>query len=246
MHRCYVDMPLETGKSYTLSAEESAHVSRVLRMRAGDRVELLDGASLFEGEITSVSQASVTVLAHAQRPSPESCARLTLYQGLPKLDKLELIVQKATELGAYRIVPVVMERSIAKAIEKQSKADRYARIALEAAKQAGRAHVPTVDPPLPLSKALAAMESHALVLVAWEDAKGLRIKDAIEQYLSKHGQTPTDVGLVIGPEGGISKEEMSLLESIGALPVTLRSRILRTETAGLCALALALGALGEM
>ncbi len=186
----------------------------------------------------------------AECPSPEARTHVTLWQGLPKADKLEMIAQKATELGMWALWPVEMTRSIAKA-DKADKGDkkreRLSRIALEAAKQSGRAHVPAIEPTRSLKAAMkdAAQEAFDLILVAWEEEHALPLSQAVKAYEAQHG-TPKKVLIVIGPEGGITPEEKAQLDQIGARSVTLGKRILRTETAGLCALAALWTALGEM
>ena len=245
MHSCFVEEPLREGLA-TLSPAESAHVARVLRMRAGDAVRLLDGERLFEGRVETIGDKAVTVRALAELPSPETRARITLYQGLPKADKLELIVQKATELGAWSVQPVQMSRCIGKEKDGEARQERLRRIALEAAKQAGRAHVPQVAPGRPLAALEDSLRGQQLLLLAWEEARDLRLTDALARYEARQGALPERVGVVIGPEGGVSAEEAAWLTSLGAVPVTLGRRILRTETAGLCCLSVLLALLGEL
>lgn len=241
MHRCWLEteLPLATGQSVALSREESDHMVRALRMQAGDSVQLMAAERLYSAEIVSVTGGVVQVMPLQELPSPEPRARITLVQGLPKADKLEWIVQKATELGVYQVQPVEMERSVARLTNKEDKKrERLNRIALEAAKQAGRAHVPQVLPALRFADAAQALRGS--VYVAWEEAEGLRLSQAVAE------DQPKEITLVIGPEGGITAEEIARLTAIGARPVTLGRRILRTETAGLCALAVTMAALGEM
>lgn len=249
MHRFYVETPIvETGVTVTLSAEESAHAARVLRLRPGEEVRLLDDANLWEAVLESVDPKDTIAKVTALCPSPEAPAQAVLFQGLPKADKLELIAQKGTELGMWELWPVEMERSVAKA-DKADKADkkreRLSRIALEAAKQSGRAHVPRVASSIPFAKALNRLDAFDLVLVAWEEEHSLPMSQAVAKYAAQHG-APKRVMIVIGPEGGISQREWEQLKEHGAVSVTLGRRILRTETAGLCALSVLWTALGEM
>ena len=249
MHRFYVETPIvETGVTVTLSAEESAHAARVLRLRPGEEVRLLDDANLWEAVLESVDPKDTIAKVTALCPSPEAPAQAVLFQGLPKADKLELIAQKGTELGMWELWPVEMERSVAKA-DKADKADkkreRLSRIALEAAKQSGRAPVPRVASTSPFAKALNRLDAFDLVLVAWEEEHSLPMSQAVAKYAAQHG-APKRVMIVIGPEGGISQREWEQLKEHGAVSVTLGRRILRTETAGLCALSVLWTALGEM
>ena len=250
MHRCVVDEPLREGAVITLNKEESAHCAKVLRLRSGETVQLLDGENLHMGQLETVSDTACTVRVGERCPSPEAPCKAVLWQGLPKADKLELIAQKGTEMGMWALWTVEMTRSIAKADKggkDEKKRERLGRIALEAAKQSGRAHVPEIAPVRSLNNALkdAAAEGFDLILVAWEEEHALPLSKAVEAYTAAHG-TPDKVLIVIGPEGGISPEEKARLDEIGARSVTLGKRILRTETAGLCALAALWTALGEM
>lgn len=244
MHRFFVQPPITApGMAVTLSPEESAHAARVLRLRPGEEVRLLDGHSLWTAKLESVDAKATVARVGERCPSPEPPCHVTLFQGLPKADKLELITQKGTELGMGELWPVVMERSVARPDEKGKKAERLSRIALEAAKQSGRARVPDIRPPLSFAQALdkAGQEGYDLILVAWEEEHALPLSRAV----LAHG-TPRKALIVIGPEGGISPREWEALHARGAVSVTLGRRILRTETAGLCALSVLWAALGEM
>ena len=241
MHRCFSStaMPPAIGDIVELSPQESGHILKSLRMKTGDPVQVIAAERLFLAVIQSAGDGVVRVRITEELPSPEPDVKITLVQGLPKAEKLEWIVQKATELGVYGIQPVEMARSIARIGGKEDKKrERLARIALEAAKQAGRAHVPEVCPVMRFQDAVNSLQG--AVYVAWEDEFSLRLSEAIAQ------DQPGEITLVIGPEGGIAPEEIAALSETGAKTVTLGRRILRTETAGLCALAVALTALGEM
>ena len=241
MHRCWLDTdtPPAVHEPVALSREESDHALRTLRMQPGDALEMIAAERLFAGEIASVENGVARVRIVRELPSPEPAVKVTLVQGLPKADKLEWIVQKATELGVYQILPVEMARSVARITQKDGKKlERLRRIALEAAKQAGRAHVPQVPPAVRFQDALNGLKG--TVYVAWEEAAAPRLSEAVA------ADRPQEIALVIGPEGGIAAEEIARLSAIGAKPVTLGKRILRTETAGLCALAVVMAALGEM
>lgn len=251
MHRFYVETSISApGQRVTLSREESAHAAKVLRLRGGEEIQLLDGTGLWNATLESVDEKAATALVGEACPSPESGTRVTLWQGLPKADKLELIAQKATELGAWALWPVEMERSVAKADKAEraeKRRERVSRIALEAAKQSGRAHVPEIAQTASFSQAMERLsqERPELVLVAWEEERSLPMSQAVREYAREHG-APGSVLIVIGPEGGISQEEWRRLREAGAVSVTLGRRILRTETAGLCALSVLWSALGEM
>lgn len=252
MHRFYVETVVgAVGESIVLSQEESTHAARVLRLAPGDRVQLLDGECLYDATLLQVAASGTTLRVEARLPSPEMETQVLLVQGLPKADKLEWIVQKATELGVWCIWPVQMARSVAKGEQgdrQQKKQQRWQRIALEAAKQSGRAHVPATWELCGFAKALERLAQLAPPLdglfIAWEEAHALRLSEAVIRACAKQG--PKKIAIVIGPEGGITQEECQALVALGGQPVTLGPRILRTETAGLAALAVVQAALGEM
>ena len=184
MHRCVGDEPLREGMVVTLNKEESAHCAKVLRFHTGDTVQLLDGENLHMGTLDTVSDAACTVVVGERCPSPEAPCRAVLWQGLPKADKLELIAQKGTELGMWELWPVEMTRSIAKADKggkDEKKRERLSRIALEAAKQSGRAHVPEIGLTRSLNAALRdAAEGFDMILVAWEEEHALPLSKAVQ------------------------------------------------------------------
>lgn len=237
MHRFFAE-PAGDGRAQ-LPPEEASHALRVLRLTAGDTCQALMDGQVFDAVLEETSPRVLLRLGAAQ-PSPEPSVRVTLYQGIPKGDKMDYIVQKCTEAGIYRIVPVAFSRCVAKwdwkdAAKKQA---RFQRIAAEAAKQSGRAWAPPVDLPLSLDGLCRALPGHELALVPWEEQRGRGIRS---QWTDQR-----DVALVIGPEGGISAEEISALQEAGAIPVTLGKRIFRTETAGLAALISLLTWTGDM
>ena len=242
MHSFYITPPVE-GRAQ-LPAEEAKHASRVLRLRPGDEVCAMDGAGgRWSAVIDEISPSAVSLCLIEPLPDNESPLRLTVYQGLPKADKLEWIAQKLTELGADRLCPVKMAHCVAKSEDRDraKRLQRLERIAAEAAKQCRRGRPMAVAPALSWDEAIRAMGSHDLLLVPWEAASGLRLSEV-------HAAHPQarDMGLVIGPEGGMSEEEVARLTEAGALAVTLGPRILRTETAAIAAAAVAMSLWGDV
>lgn len=237
MHRFFAQRMDEIHA--TLPPEEENHALKVLRLAIGDVCQAQIDGHLFAAEITEIAPRVVLHLGEAL-PSPEPSVRVTLYQGLPKGDKMEYIAQKCTEAGITRIVPVLFSRCVAKWEKKDSekKLPRWQRIAAEAAKQSGRAIVPEIGEPLSVKSLCQQLPGHGLALVPWEEQKGHGIAGQL------NGQT--DIAIVIGPEGGISQEEIQWLQAAGARPVTLGPRIFRTETAGLAALISLLTLTGDM
>ena len=242
MHCFYIETPVDGVAS--LPSEEAKHAAKVLRLRPGDPVCAMDGAGgRWEAEVCTIGGSAVTVRLLSPLPDNEPPVRVTLYQGVPKADKLDLIAQKLTELGAAALAPVKMERSVVKLDERDGKkrAERLSRIAAEAAKQCRRGAPTEILEPLSWHEAIGRMAVHDLVLVPWEDARGRRVKDA---FAGRPGAR--DIGIVIGPEGGMSAEEVAVLTNGGALTVSLGPRILRAETAAVTSVALVMQLWGDM
>ena len=212
------------------------HMSNVLRMKQGEEVWISDGGKKeYRCAIEAFSADEVLLhIIYAQEPDYELSSRIYLFQGLPKADKMELIIQKAVELGAYEIIPVETKRCVVKLDGKKAakKVERWQQIAESAAKQSKRMLIPKVHQVLSFKEALKYAESMDIRLIPYELAKGMQetkeILAAIEQ-----GQS---IGIFIGPEGGFEEKEVEAAISEGAKPITLGKRILRTETAGLAIL----------
>lgn len=230
----------------SLNAEDSRHAVRVLRLEPGAEIEIVAAPGRFLARIERADEARVTARLVGELRSTEADTRLTLYQGLPKADKMELIIQKSTELGVARIVPVVMERSVVRLEGKdaQKKVERWQKIAREAVKQCARAKVPEVSAPKRLTALQEELGALDLLIVPWEDAREGSLASCLAPYA---GQRGLRVGILIGPEGGISEQEAAWLsEETGGRLVTLGPRILRTETAALAAIAVTMALRAEM
>ena len=231
MHSFFTEPP--RGGLVRLGQEDAHHILKSLRMQAGDHVAVAFDGSRHEAAL-EMSEKGVYARLLRELPSGEPRVRVTLYQGLPKGDRMDFIVQKCTELGVHRIVPCLFSRGVARWEGGQNKLTRWRRIAREAAVQCGRSLVPEVADCISFEALCRALPEHEQSLVPWEEG-GLPLRQANPQ-----GQ---DVALVIGPEGGISPEEVQALQ---AQPVTLGPRILRTETAGMAALTILLALSGDM
>ena len=234
-HRFYAD-GLTDGLA-VLSPEDANHALRVLRMVPGDPAELILNGQRFRAVLREGARLELL----EPLPSTEAALRITLFQGLPKADKMDWIVQKAVEIGVARIVPVVMSRCVVKLTpaDAEKKVLRWNRIAREAGKQSGRCVLPEVSSPVPLSRIpemAAPLEARA---VPWEETSAM----GPAAFLAARPNLRS-LGLVIGPEGGIDPAEIETLS--GFQPLTLGPRILRTETAGLAASAAMLALAGEM
>ena len=245
MHRFFADEAgIQNGKA-CLNAEDSKHALRVLRLEEGDEIELVCAPARYLARIESAEDiVTVSVLEELRRT--EAKTQVTLYQGLPKADKMELIAQKATELGVYAIRPVAMERCVVRLEGKDAakKTERWQKIAREAVKQCARTSVPEVLEVKKLAQLTDECAQLDVMIVPWEEARDGSIRATLAPFA---GREDLRVGILIGPEGGISqKEAMWLAENANAKLVSLGPRILRTETAGLASLTMVMAYMGEM
>ena len=242
MHRFYADERGVVNDTAYLCEEDARHATRVLRMREGEGCELFADGRRFSGEIASIGE-DVEVRITGEMPSTEAKLRITLYQGLPKADKMELIVQKSVELGAACVVPVAMSRCVVQldAKDGRKKQERWQKIAREACKQSGRCEMMQVSEPISFKQLLAKLPQHQAAIVPWEDARGY----SLAKFHQVHPEI-TDLAIVIGPEGGMSEDEIARMKEANCQSVTLGPRILRTETAGLCAMSALFCLYGDM
>ena len=227
----------EEAHQIHITGSDVNHISNVLRMKTGEELWISDG-SKYEYRCTIESFEPDEVLLHivySQEPEYELPCRIYLFQGLPKADKMELIIQKAVELGAYEIIPVETKRCVVKLDGRKSakKTARWQQISESAAKQSKRMLIPNVHEVLTFREALKYAESMDVRLVPYELARGMQETKEILAGIEP-GQS---VGIFIGPEGGFEEKEIEAAIEGGAKPITLGRRILRTETAGLAALA---------
>ncbi len=240
-HRFYAGEALSPS-SFLLSPEDAHHARRVLRLHSGDRVELFAGGRRYDALLEEGPGDGLSARILSELPSTEPRLGITLFQGLPKADKMEWIIQKAVELGVARIVPVRMSRCVVRLEDRDvpRKLERWQRIAREAGKQAGRCLIPEIDSPVNLGDLPAAVSLLDACTVPWEECT----QSGPLAFSQSHPGIRT-LGIIIGPEGGIAPEEMDILRP-ACEPLTLGRRILRTETAGLAAAAAFLALYGEM
>ena len=221
-----------------LTGQDVNHISRVLRLKVGDEITVSDGQDRDNHcAITEIGPDFVRVKVLSQSSRETECpVHFTLFQGLPKGDKMELILEKAVELGAVRVVPVEMKRSVVKLEDKkkQQRRERLQKLAEAAAKQSGRRLIPEVGEIVPFRQAVAQASELDRILVPYESAENMTHTREVLSGL-RAGQ---QVGIFIGPEGGFDPAEIEALQAAGAEILTLGPRILRTETAGLATLAM--------
>ena len=237
MQRFFVEPHQIDGDRHEIhiTGSDVNHIVNVLRMKKGEELWISDKEKEYHCVIENAGEDEVLLhILYVQEPDYELQNRIYLFQGLPKADKMELIIQKAVELGAYSVVPVSTRRCVVKLDNKKAekKVSRWQQIAESAAKQSKRMLIPNVHQVLSFKEALKYAESMDIRLIPYELAKGMQetkeILAAIEQ-----GQS---IGIFIGPEGGFEEKEVEAAISEGAKPITLGKRILRTETAGLAIL----------
>lgn len=244
MRRFFVPPGSLRARNVTLGPELAHRLGRVLRLKRGDHVLLSESRGRdFEVQLTGVSPYAVTGVVIAEREAPpEPALSLVLYQSLIRANRFDLVLEKGTEIGVSRFVPVTAARSQVQGDGEPSAArsERWQRMVIEAAEQCGRGRLPSVDQPLSLDDALRNAQGLKLLPYEGERRRGLTA------YLRDLSRRPDTVSLFIGPEGGFEDAEVDLARSNGAETVSLGRRILRSETAGIVACVLVMDALGEM
>ena len=238
MQRYFIEQPFTEG-SATLTGDSAKHIAKVMRMTAGDEIIVVSEGVAHVCEITAVDQNIDVVQTGRTIASSEMPVRVTIACGLPKGDKLELITQKGTELGMHRLVPFKAERSIVKWDDKkgEKKTERLQKIALEAAEQSHRTHVPVIENPLSFQQLIAQLNRYDAVFIAdEEDAKLATRTTFAEKLRALPSNQELSILCIFGPEGGIARNESDKLLSAGAQTMSLGPRILRAETAPLYAL----------
>jgi 16S rRNA (uracil1498-N3)-methyltransferase len=249
----------ESGRALLpLTAEDAHHALRVLRLKAGESVDIVAPSGTawrVEVEHLDGGRVAVRLAGRLAATDGDAMPEITLVQGVAKGEKMDAIVRAAVEIGATRIAPIMMERSVVKLDAKKARGrgERWRRIARSAAQQARRGRVPEVTDPLGFEDAVKLIADHDLALTLWEECDAPLLSAAVREGLAKSeepaagGQatadttTPGDtacarIAVVVGPEGGLIAEEVAALESAGATTVTLGPSILRTETAAVAAL----------
>ena len=245
MSHFFVRSDLIVGDLLTIVGDDVNHMKNVLRMKNGEAFTAADENGVFyrcEVEELEKSQVTANILWREQGTS-ELSSKIYLFQGLPKSDKMELIIQKAVELGAYQVIPVATKRAIVKLDEKKeaSKLKRWQSIAEGAAKQSGRMLIPQISPVKTFGEALQMAKELDVNVIPYECARGMEATREIFGNI-KPGMS---VGIFIGPEGGFEESEVEKAKELNIKPVTLGKRILRTETAGLTTLSILMYLLEE-
>ena len=242
MHRFYAD-EAPTGELAPLSPEDVRHAQRVLRMQPGDAMELLFDGRRFAGVLAGMPNGELGCRITGELPTTEPALQITLYQGLPKAEKMDWIVQKAVELGASRVVPVSMRRCVVQldARDGTRKQERWQKIAREAAKQSGRGVIPTVGFLPDLAEAFNKANTAALPLFMYETGERETLRDAVES-----AGNVASAAILTGPEGGFEPFEAELARIMKLHICSMGPRIFRCETAPVAALSALMYATGNM
>lgn len=236
-----------TNEEITLEGDDLKHLSQVLRLRPGDTIHVFDGSGIeYEASIISSDKSRAIARINTSfqnKTEPET--RVTLFQGVPKGEKMELIIQKGVELGVHSIVPVITSRTVVKLNKKDSekKAERWTKISIEAAKQCRRAYVPQILEPISFDEALVKAEDFSAVLLLYENEGKKCLKERLKCY---NINKIKDIALFVGPEGGFTLEEVRNYTDKGYDIVSLGKRILRVETATISVLSIIMYEMGEM
>ena len=232
--------PTQIGeKEIVIKGEDVNHIKNVLRMNTGEQISISSGQDNkeYRCEITEYdTNAVLTKIMWVEETGMELSSKIYLFQGLPKNDKMELIIQKAVELGVYEIIPVATRRAVVKlnAKKEEAKRKRWNSISTSAAKQSKRTVVPEVTRVMGFKEAVSYAGKLDIKLIPYELASGMEQTKEVINKIQK-GQS---IGIFIGPEGGFDESEVEAAKEAGAMPITLGKRILRTETAGMTVLSI--------
>lgn len=248
MRRFFVPLELSAGQTVGLEADLTHRLRRVLRLNAGDGVILVDSAGReHEAVLESVDGSRATARVVGERCGlPEPTVEVVLYQALIKGDRFEWVLEKGTELGVAKFVPLLVDRGVVRPrTERRERRERWQRVVREAAEQCGRSVLPPVAPPAGLSEALAS--AGGLRLLPWEEERTLGLRAVLREGLApREGAKRPLVSVFIGPEGGFTRREVEKALAMGVRAVSLGRRILRSETAGIATVAAVLYEWGEL
>jgi len=246
MSRFFIDKDCISGDFVKITGEDVQHIKKVLRMRTGEMLVAcdMDGTD-FDCEITEIDDKYVEArILNSKKSESEAPIKVTLFQGIPKSDKMEFIIQKCVELGIHSIIPVKTERTVVKfenSKDEEKKQQRWQKIAVEAAKQCNRGRLPKVNNPINFNMALQVAKEYDLVLVPYENENLQGLKKVLQEYRSAKS-----IAVFIGPEGGFAEDEIKKCLELNYFSVSLGKRILRTETAGLTVLSILMYELGDV
>jgi 16S rRNA (uracil1498-N3)-methyltransferase len=241
MRRFYIPPGKIVSGAITLEDAEARHAADVLRIRPGDEAAILDGAGReYRCRVEKVERKKIVLQVLQTNTSPALACRITLVQAIPKGKIFESIIQKATELGVFRIIPLLSDRVTTRLDDEaaEDKADKWRHVAVEAIKQCGQRWLPVVETPVTLPEMLARGERFDLALVGSLQSGARHPRDYFSEYARKNSSHPGSVVAWIGPEGDFSPDEVAAIEKSGARPITLGPLVLRSETAAIYTLSI--------
>jgi 16S rRNA (uracil1498-N3)-methyltransferase len=246
MHRFFVNANSISRDNIVIDGDDAVHISRVLRLKIGDNITVCNGEEVeYMCSILSIDKKTVTCkIVESRKSASEPPLKIYLYQGMPKSSKMDLIVQKCTELGIFAVIPVFTEHVVFRGDDERDLSGRiirWQRIAEEAGKQSGRGRIPVIYNPITFEKAVKDMRNMDLSVMPYENEMETGLKQAVNGKNSIRSAF-----ILIGPEGGFSENEVNNAVKNGIITVTLGPRILRTETAGFVCLTILNYALGDM
>lgn len=247
MARIFIYKQLNVGDKITISGDDAHHIARVMRYKTKDILQISDGRSIESiVSIEKIDRKTPCVIGKVirQDKKTEILPKISLFQGIPKKDKMDFILQKATEIGVCKFVPIITERTVVELTEKKKshRQKRWEKIILEASKQCMRMDIPQICDIITFDKALEIIKDYNISFIPWEkEHKSLKM--ALMYHKNLQG---SNIAVFIGPEGGFSQKEIKKAVEAEVVPVSLGPRILRTETAGLVACSLILYELGDL
>ena len=245
MYQFFVTHQAIESDGIRITGPDVNHIKNVLRLKPGETICISDAAGReYTCRIAELTSDMVLAkIEDVQAASAELPVEVYLFQGYPKGDKMETIIQKTVELGVAKIIPVMTKRSVVRLDEKKAakKQERFQAVALAAAKQAKRGVIPQILPVMSFSEALSLAETLDMILVPYENAEGVKASKKRIQEIAGH----KSLGIFIGPEGGFDAEEIACIEDMGGHSITLGHRILRTETAGMTVMSIVMYELEE-
>ena len=238
MPKFFVTEEQVNDEKIKIIGQDVKHIKNVLRKKVGNELMICNTSTKedYLSEIISIEENCIECKIKEQIENKvESNIKVSILQGLPKADKMELIIQKSVELGVYEITPIEMKRCVVKLNEKDKikKIDRWQKISEVAAKQCGRNIIPNINQIINLKNVCNLFDKYDIVLVAYENENKNTLKNKLEKIKQKYNNREIKIGVIIGPEGGIDSEEIKMLQENGAITITLGKRILRTETVAL-------------
>jgi 16S rRNA (uracil1498-N3)-methyltransferase len=241
MHRFYLPPESTRGDSLRLDGREAHHALHVLRLKRGELITVLDGVgNEFLCTVENSSRTAVTLSVSLKTFTPPLPCSITLLQAVPKGKIIESIIQKAVELGAQRIVPLLTEHVVTRLNDKDAadKREKWQIVAIEAVKQCGAAWLPKIETPMTIEQYVARKEIFDLSLVGSLQKERRHPRECLSRFQEKHGRSPQSVGVWIGPEGDFTPEELEAIQVAGALPISLGRLVLRVETAAIYCLSI--------